>query len=201
MRPGTRPSTRASSADATPGRSSCPPGRRSRRRRRRSGSAGWTSPRSRTDGSWTTGSTSTRWSSWGSWGCCPTTRRLEYGRSVAPRRVHDHCHAREADQGARDVPAVRAVAVGRHAPQDRAGHEDAAVRGEDAAEVGVGLEGGDETVGAGGEDAARGPHPAAVLPYALPDQPGSADLEEGGDDEEGGGAGYEHGDQPRMHSS
>src|SRR6059058_2027227 len=120
------------------------------------------------------------------------------GTSVAPWGVHDDRHAREADQRARDVPAVRAVAVRRHAPQDRAGHEDAAVRGEDAAEVGVGLEGGDEAVGAEGEDAARGPHPAAVLPYALPDQPGAADLEEGGDDEEGGGAGYEHGDQPRM---
>lgn len=42
------------------------------------------------------------------------------GTSVAPRGVHDDRHAREADQGARDVPAVGSVAVGRHAPQDRA---------------------------------------------------------------------------------
>ncbi|GGX83525.1 hypothetical protein GCM10010358_42320 [Streptomyces minutiscleroticus] len=32
-----------------------------------------------------------------------------------------------------------------------------------------------------------------MLPHALPDQPGAADLEEGGEDEQGGGTGDEHG--------
>src|SRR5205085_7468270 len=98
--------------------------------------------------------------------------------SAASWGVHDHGHAGEADQGADDVPAVGAVAVGGHAPGEGAGDEHSAVGGEDAAELGVGLEGGDEAVGAEGDDSRADPDPAAVFPYALPDEPGAADLEE-----------------------
>ena len=66
---------------------------------------------------------------------------------VAAGRVHDHSHAGEADQGADDIEAVGAAAVGDHAPGDRPGREDAAVRGEYPPEVVVALEGRDDTVG------------------------------------------------------
>jgi secreted PhoX family phosphatase len=46
--------------------------------------------------------------------------------------------------------AVGAVAVEDHAPNEGAGDEDTAVHGENAAEVSVGLEGGDEAVEADG---------------------------------------------------
>ena len=61
----------------------------------------------------------------------------------------------------------------------------AAVGGEDPAEVGVGLERGDEPVRAERDDAGGDPPQAAVFAHALPDQPGTADLGEGGDDEQG----------------
>lgn len=42
----------------------------------------------------------------------------------------------------------------------------------------VGLQRRDEAIRAEGEHPANDPHPAAVLPHALPDQPGTADLED-----------------------
>lgn len=109
----------------------------------------------------------------------------EWKRSVAAGRVHDHSHAREADQGADDIEAVGAVAVGDHAPGDRPGDEDAAVRGEDPTEVVVALEGRDDTVEPEGDHAGTDPDPAFVLADALPHQPRPADLEQGGDNEQG----------------
>ena len=61
-------------------------------------------------------------------------------------------HPEEADGGAGEVVAVGFELVDDHAPGEGAGDEDAAVGGEDAPEVGVGLEGGDEAVGAEGDD-------------------------------------------------
>lgn len=74
--------------------------------------------------------------------CRPDRFLSRAAGSVAAWGVHDDRHPGEADQGADDVESVRTVAVGQHAPRDRPSHEDAAVRGEDPAEVVVGLEGG-----------------------------------------------------------
>jgi hypothetical protein len=63
------------------------------------------------------------------------------------RGVHDDGHAGEADEGAGDVVAIGPKAVQDHAPGEGAGHEDAAIGGKDAAEVGVVLERSDEPVG------------------------------------------------------
>lgn len=118
------------------------------------------------------------------------------GRSVAARGVHDHGHSGEAHQGADDVEAVGAVAVGDHAPDDRPRDEDPAVRGQDAPEVVVGLEGGHHAVQTERDDTGTDPDPALVLADALPHQPGASDLEQGGDDEQGDGTGDEHGAEP-----
>jgi hypothetical protein len=67
------------------------------------------------------------------------------------------------------------------------GHEDPAVRGEDAPEVVVRLAGGHHPVDAEGDDAEADPDPALVLADALPDQPDATGLEKGGDDEQGNG--------------
>ena len=48
----------------------------------------------------------------------------------------------------------------------------------------VGLQRGDEPVGAEGEDAGADPEHAAVLAHALPDQPGATDLGDGRDGEQ-----------------
>ena len=100
----------------------------------------------------------------------------------APFRDGD---ADQAHEGAGDVVAVGTEAVEDHAPGEGAGDEDAAVGGEDATEVGVGLQGGDEAVQAEGDNAGTDPDPAAVFAYSLPDQPGSADLGDGCRDEQG----------------
>jgi len=93
------------------------------------------------------------------------------------------CDAEEADQGAGDVVTVGPVAVGDHAPGQGTGNEYATVGGEDATEVGVGLQGGDEAVEAEADDASSDPDPAVVLADALPHEPGTADLDQGGNDE------------------
>jgi hypothetical protein len=63
-----------------------------------------------------------------------------------PWRVHDHGEADQADGGAVDVVSVGSESVENNAPGERAGDEDAAVGGEDPAEVRVWLKGGDEAV-------------------------------------------------------
>ncbi len=57
----------------------------------------------------------------------------------------------------------------------------------------VGLEGGDESVGAEGEHASGDPPQAAVFAPALPDEPGTADLADGGQREQHDGLGERHG--------
>src|SRR6266480_2508170 len=94
--------------------------------------------------------------------------------------VHDDGDAGEADGGADQVVAVGSEPVDQDAPGEGAGDVDVAVGGQDPAEVGVGLEGGDEAVGAQGGDAGADEQQAAVFADALPDQPGAADLGEGG---------------------
>src|SRR4051794_19942684 len=87
--------------------------------------------------------------------------------------VHDERDADEAHERAGDVPPVGPKAVGDHAPPGRADEENATGGGEDAPEVRVGLEGGDEAVEAERDDACAGPDPAPVLPPPLPDEPGT----------------------------
>ena len=101
-----------------------------------------------------------------------------------PRRVHDDGHSDEAEECAGDVPAVGSEAVGDHAPGEGAGDEDATVGGEDTAEVGIGLQGGNEAVEAEGDDPSADLRPALVLADALPDKPSASDLGEGGQDEQ-----------------
>lgn len=77
-----------------------------------------------------------------------------------------------------------AGSVENHAPGQRSGDEDPAVRRGDAPEVCVWLEGRHETVSAKGQHASPYPEPAFVLADALPDQPGSTDLRERSHDEQ-----------------
>ena len=65
---------------------------------------------------------------------------------VAARGVHDHGNAYQAGQGADHTPTVASQPVEGHAPRQRAGDEYAAVGGQDPAEMGIGLQGGDEPV-------------------------------------------------------
>ena len=58
--------------------------------------------------------------------------------------VHDDADARQAYDGACDIPAVGAEAVGDHSPHQRAGDEDTAVRRQHPTEVRVGLKRGDK---------------------------------------------------------
>ncbi len=75
------------------------------------------------------------------------------GSLVRSGGVHDDRYPYQADTGADGVPPVGAEAVEGHAPEQGAGDEHAAVGGQDPAEVGVGLKGGDESVGAESDDA------------------------------------------------
>ena len=98
--------------------------------------------------------------------------------------VHDHGDSSETDERTGDVMAVGAEPVEDHAPGQRAGHEDPAVGGEDAPEVGVVPEGGDEPVGGQRGDAGTDPGEPAVLAHPLPDHPGATDLGERGNREQ-----------------
>src|SRR5690349_20802388 len=93
-----------------------------------------------------------------------------------PGRVHDHRDAQEADGCAGQVVAVGPELVDDDAPGQRAGDEDAAVSGEDPAEAGVGLEGGDKAVRAEGGDAGTDPEQAPMFADALPDEPSATDF-------------------------
>ena len=64
---------------------------------------------------------------------------------------------------------------------------------QDPAEVWVRLEGGHEPIQAEGQDASADKGQTAVLADPLPDQPGPADLGEGGHGEQEDGAQYGHG--------
>ena len=83
---------------------------------------------------------------------------------------HDHAHAGQAEAGANQVIAVGTEPVGHDPPEQRASHEDPAVRGQDSAEMGVVLEGGDEPVGRQCHDAGPDERHAAPLP-ARPARP------------------------------
>src|SRR5690606_21441487 len=106
--------------------------------------------------------------------------------------VHDDGDAGQAHQGADDVPPVRAESVHHHSPGQGPGDEHPAVRGQDAAEIGVGLQGGHEPVEAERDDPGPGPQQAALLADALPHQPGAPDLGESGQHEQEDGTGHEH---------
>ena len=67
------------------------------------------------------------------------------------------------------------------------------VGGQDAAEVGVRLERGDEPVKAKGEDAGADEGQAAVFADTLPDEPGPTDLGQGGQGEQQDRAQYDQG--------
>jgi hypothetical protein len=105
---------------------------------------------------------------------------------------HDDGDAGEADGGAGEVVAVGSEPVGDDAPGEGAGDEDAAVGGEDAPEMWVLLEGGDEPVGGEGGDTGGDPGDASVFTDALPDEPGAADLGDGSESEQDQGAGDRH---------
>src|SRR5690606_17854220 len=92
-------------------------------------------------------------------------------RLLRARRVHDDGDAGEAEERADDVPAVRSEAVHDHAPRERPGDEHPAVRGEDAAEVRVGLQRRDDAVEPERDDARADPQPAPVLAQPLPHEP------------------------------
>jgi hypothetical protein len=78
----------------------------------------------------------------------------------AARCVHDDGDADQADEGSGDVPSVWPESVEGHAPGEGSGDEDAAVGGEDPAEVCVGLQRRDEAVDTERDDLGRG------LPWA-----------------------------------
>jgi hypothetical protein len=98
--------------------------------------------------------------------------------------VHDQGHTHQTHDSTGDIPPVGTEAVDHHPPEQRAGHEDTAVRGQDAAEVRVRLQGGHEAVQAEADHPRADPDPAAVLADPLPDQPGAADLSQGGEYEQ-----------------
>jgi hypothetical protein len=112
-------------------------------------------------------------------GCRPRLTHADKAGSGA-RRVHDDRDPGQADQGADDVVAVGPITIGDHAPSQRPGDEHPAVGGQNAPEVGVRLQGGDEPVRAKREHTGTDPDPPAVFAHALPDQPGAADLQQGG---------------------
>ena len=91
------------------------------------------------------------------------------------------------------VEAVGPEAVHDHPPGQRARDEHAPVRGEDAAEVGVGLQGRDEAVRTEGDHTGADPQQPALLAHALPHQPRPADLGERGEQEQRDRAQHEHG--------
>lgn len=119
-------------------------------------------------------------------------RRGGAGNSGRARRVHDDRDPGQADQRADHVEAVGAKPVGGHTPQQRPGHEHSAVGGQDAPEVRVRLQRGDEPVQAQGDDTGTDPRPPLVLAYALPYQPGPADLGDGGQGEQQNRAQHGH---------
>src|SRR4051812_27646907 len=92
-------------------------------------------------------------------------------RAGSPWGVHDHPDAHQTERGAGQVEAVGAEPVDEHTPGEGPRHEDAAVRGEDPAEVGVVLERGDEPVEPEGDDPGADPGDAALLAHALPHEP------------------------------
>jgi hypothetical protein len=59
----------------------------------------------------------------------------------------------------------------------RSGHEHAAVGSQHPTELRIGLKGGDKAVGAQRDHPEAGPGPSTMLADALPDQPGTTDLE------------------------
>jgi MFS family permease len=100
------------------------------------------------------------------------------------RGIHDHGDADKADDRTDDVVAVGSEAVEQDTPEQGAGDEHAAVGGQDAPEVRIRLQGRDEPVSPEREHPGADPEQAAVLADALPHQPGSTDLGEGGQHEQ-----------------
>src|SRR5439155_6175595 len=117
------------------------------------------------------GSPSARPTSRSSCGRWPSAGTSLCARLSVAWRVHDDGDTDQADEDADAVPSVWPKSVEGHAPQEGSGDEDAAVGGEDAAEMCIGLQRGNETVGTERDDAGPHPDPAAVFTDALPDQP------------------------------
>ena len=115
------------------------------------------------------------------------------GGGLAAWGVHDDGDADETDQGAGDVVSVGSEPVDHDGPAERAGDEHAAVGGQDAAEVRLGLKGAGEAVGAEGDDAECGVPGGFVFADALSDEPGAADLGERGEGEQQQRADDRHG--------
>ncbi len=120
------------------------------------------------------------------------------GRSGPVRGEHDHADADETDGRPPEVVAVGPEPVDRHAPRQRADHEDAAIGGQHPTEVWVGLQRGDKAVGAEGEDPGADTGDAAVFAHALPDQPRPADLGQGGEHEQDDRTDHGHGRDPSV---
>lgn len=114
-------------------------------------------------------------------------------------RIHNHANSDEADQRTGDVESIGAETVHRYRPQQGSGDKDAAVRGEDATEVGIGLHRRDQSVEAERDHAEADPDPALVLANSLPHQPGSTDFEYGGKNEQQKRAGDGHGAQTSVY--
>jgi hypothetical protein len=101
-----------------------------------------------------------------------------------PGGVHDDGDAQQAGSHSQVVPPIGPELVHDHAPGKRTGDENPTVGGQDPAEVRIRLERGEEPV-APQRDHTRGdPRRAAVFSPALPDQPGAADLRDGGNPEQ-----------------
>src|SRR4051794_39239419 len=124
--------------------------------------------------------------------------RLRRPRSALPRGVHDHGDAGEADGRADQVEPIGPEPVEGHRPEQAADDEHPTIGGEHPAEGGIGLQGRHEAVAAQGDHAGARPQQAAVLPDALPDEPGTTDLGDRGEHEEQHGAGEGHGGEPAI---
>lgn len=99
-------------------------------------------------------------------------------------RVHDDGDTDETDARSDDVVSVGPESVEDDPPGEAASDEDSAVGGKDPPEVGAGLEGGDEPVQAESDHAGPDEHEAPFLAHSLPDEPGTANLGDGGEDEQ-----------------
>ncbi len=105
-------------------------------------------------------------------------------RFLRARRVHDHGHAHETDRRAGKIEAIGPIAVENTPPRERPHDEDAAIGREDATEIGIRLQGRDESIHTQHHDAGADPCDAPVFTDALPDQPRATDLGDGRGDEQ-----------------
>ena len=105
--------------------------------------------------------------------------RLTRPRALAFGAGNDDADTDDAHRSAEHVVAGRPKAIERHPPQERPGHEHAAMRGEHATEMRIGLGRGDKSVAAQRDRTTGREPPGSRFAYRLPDQPASADLRDG----------------------